>query len=113
MKRTINFESNKNTCSDNISKTFKMMGYKILSVAKKNENGPDMHVIKSDTVFRVELKKARKVRNSMSVHPVEQTRIHDDLITIIFPSGYVLIEPMKDHLKNCSASGYRSFFGVY
>jgi hypothetical protein len=91
----------------------KAMGYKILTVAKKTQNGPDVHVEKSGVIFRVEIKKARNMKRSTSVHPVEPKRRHDDLICIEFPSGYVLIEPMADHLKNCAPNGTRSFFGVY
>lgn len=97
----------------NAIKALEKMGYKILTKAKKTANGPDLHVQKDDIIFRVEVKKARVVRRSMAVHPVEPNRIHDDLIAIEFPSGYVLIEPMKDHLKSCAESGSRSFFGVY
>lgn len=94
-------------------KALEAMGYKILSVAKQTANGPDLHVIREGVVLRVEIKKARKVKRSMAVHPVEPARIHDDLIAIEFPSGYVLIEPMADHLAACAPSGSRSFFGVY
>jgi len=94
-------------------KALENMGYKILTKAKKTASGPDLHVQKDDMIFRVEVKKARLIKRSMAIHPVEPLRRHDDLIAIIFPSGYVLIEPMKDHLKSCAESGSRSFFGVY
>lgn len=97
----------------NSIETLKKMGYKILTIAKKTQNGPDVHVEKNGVIFRVEIKKARIMKRSMAVHPVEHNRIHDDLICIEFPSGYVLVEPMKDHLNNCATSGSRSFFGVY
>lgn len=98
---------------DNAIRALESMGYIILTQAKKTANGPDLHVQKDDVIFRVEVKKARSVSRSMAVHPVEEDRCHDDLIAIQFPSGYVLIEPMQDHLKNCAPSGSRSFFGVY
>lgn len=96
-----------------VSKALENMGYKILSVAKQTANGPDMHVIRNGVVLRVEIKKARIMKRSMAIHPVEPARLNDDLIAIEFPSGYVLVEPMKDHLKSCAPSGSRSFFGVY
>ena len=96
-----------------IQDAFIKMGYKILTVANKTANGPDMHVQKEGIVLRVEMKKARYIKRSSSVHPVESLRKNDDLIAIEFPSKYVLIEPMKDHLKACSEKGTRSFFGVY
>ena len=89
------------------------MGYTILRYANKTANGPDIHVMRDDLVFTVEVKRARAMSRSMAVHPVEENRKNDDLISIEFPSGYVLIEPMKDYLKACAPSGSRSFFGVY
>lgn len=35
------------------------------------------------------------------------TRKKDDYIAIVFPSGYVHFEAMKDHLKLCNKSGDR------
>jgi len=106
-------EEDENEYMENSIKAFEKMGYKILTKAKRTQGGPDMHVEKDGTIFRVEVKKARKMKNSMAVHPVEEARVLDDLISIEFPSGYVLIEPMKDHLKVCSPTGSRSFFGIY
>lgn len=96
-----------------VIKALEKMGYKILTKAKKTANGPDLHIQKDDIIFRVEVKKARVVKRSMAIHPVEPARQHDDLIAIKFPSGYVLIEPMKDHLRVCAPNGSRSFFGIY
>lgn len=89
------------------------MGYKILTEAKNTANGPDLHVQRGNLILRVEIKTARYVKRSSQVHPVEPDRTNDDLIAIKFPSGHVLIEPMKDHLKSCSPNGSRSFFGIY
>lgn len=98
---------------ENSKNALKTMGYEILAEAKKTANGPDLHVKRGSVILRVEVKKARKVRNSMAVHPVEKERRSDDLVSIEFPSGYVLVEPMQDHLKSCAPSGSRSFWGVY
>ncbi len=38
---------------------------------------------------------------------VKVQEIDDDLISIVLPNGYVLLEPMRDHLKSCSTSGDR------
>jgi len=89
------------------------MGYEILAEAKKTANGPDLHIRRNGIIFRVEVKKGRRVKRSVQVHPVEKDRRADDLICIEFPSGYILVEPMKDHLKCCALSGSRSFFGIY
>jgi len=99
--------------SKNVIKFLEKMGYKILTQAKSTANGPDLHIIKDDVIFRLEIKRARKAKRSMQVRPVEELRKHDDLIAIEFPSGYVLIEPMQDHLRNCAPSGSRNFFGIY
>lgn len=98
---------------DRVIKALEKMGYKILSRAKNTANGPDLHASIKQKIFRIEVKKARSVKRSMAVHPVEPARRGDDLIAIEFPSGYVLIEPMQNHLKNCAPSGSRSFYGVY
>lgn len=102
-----------NTYVEKAMVEFINMGYEILSVAQDTANGPDMHIKKDDLIFRVEIKKARKSKRSMAVHPVEPKRQHDDLIAVVFPSGYVLIEPMQDYLMCCADSGSRSFFGIY
>lgn len=94
-------------------KALELMGYKILTRTKGSARGPDLHVQKDSMIFRVEVKKASTKKNTMYTHAVEDLRKHDDLIAIEFPSGYVLIEPMEDHLMNCSPCGSRHFFGVY
>jgi hypothetical protein len=97
----------------NTIKYLKKMGFIILKTAKKTANGPDIEAVRNDgATFRIEVKSVRKMKKSYAVHPVEALRRHDDLIAIEFPSGYVLIEPMKDHLKNCSKAGGRCFYGI-
>ena len=90
------------------------MGFEILHVTKKNTNGPDIVAKKSGRAYSFEVKKV-SIKKSKSVQcpPVEPNRINDDFIIIEFNSGYVLIEPMSDHLKNCSPSGVRTFGGLY
>lgn len=95
------------------AKAFELMGYKILTIVAGTENGPDMHIKKDELIFRVEIKKARKSNRSMAVHPIENNRKNDDFVAVVFPSGYVFIEPMQDYLMNCADSGSRSFFGIY
>ncbi len=92
---------------------FQKMGYEILTMVEGTKNGPDMHIKKNDLVLRVEIKKARAIKRSMAVHPIEPARKNDDLVAVVFPSGYVFIEPMQDYLFNCSDCGTRSFFGIY
>ena len=66
-------------------------------------------IIKEDNVLSVEIKKASSAngRAVLRILPVEKNRQNDDLIAIVLPNKYVLIEPMKDHLKCCNNQGYR------
>lgn len=93
-----------------VIKTLKNMGYKTTAPRSKNANGPDLFAIKTDRVLSVEIKSAKaasKTSNVLRVPPVKKNRINDDLIAIVLPSGYVLVEPMRDHIASCNNSGYR------
>jgi hypothetical protein len=107
------------TCVDKIKngdamaaviKTLKSMGYKTTKPRHKNSNGVDLFAIKQDNVLSVEVKRAiypKKDRNVLRVRGVEKNRKNDDLIAIVLPCGYVLIEPMKHHLLSCNHQGDR------
>jgi Holliday junction resolvase len=92
-----------------VRKTLKQLGYKTTSPRHKNHNGIDIFAIKEDHVMSVEIKTACKIKgkNALRVRRVEHNRKNDDLIAIVHPTGYVLIEQMKDHLKNCNKTGDR------
>lgn len=97
----------------NAEQQLKIMGFDIIAKAKKNANGPDMWIRKGNKVLTVEIKKARKSPSgNYQSKPVEKNRQSDDLIAIEFPSGYVLIQSMKEHLINCGPKGYRSFGSI-
>jgi hypothetical protein len=99
------------TESEGLELLLKKLGFSILSVAKRNANGPDIWAEKKGKPFSIEIKKCRKTdRNSIQVPPVEKNRRKDDFIAIVHPSGYILFEPMRDHLKNCTPKGYRSLW---
>lgn len=91
--------------------TLKKMGYKTTIPRHRNANGSDLFAIKKDYVLSVEIKKTdrnRKGENGvLRVKPVQSKRTNDDLIAIILPCGYVLVEPMRDHIKCCNNQGYR------
>jgi hypothetical protein len=91
----------------------KKMGYQILSVGMDSAFEPGMHVKKDEMIFRVEIKEASVLNRKMIVNILEDVRKNDDLICIVFPSKYVLIEPMKNHLQCCNEDGRREFFGVF
>lgn len=90
-------------------KALRKLGFKPLNTRATTANGPDLFAIKNDVAFSVEIKSTRRTkRGSLQVPPVEKNRHNDDLISIVLPSGYVLIEPMRDHLKACTPKGYRT-----
>jgi len=91
----------------------KKMGYQILSVGFDAAIEPTLHVKKDEMIFRVEIKEASVLNRKMVVNILEDVRKNDDLICIVFPSRYVLIEPMKNHLQCCNDDGRREFFGVF
>lgn len=79
--------------------------------SKPNSNGPDMWVKSTKgSPKSVEVKSVKRLKNgTYQVDPVSKERQSDDLIAILFNTEYVLIEPMKDHLKCCSKKGTRQF----
>lgn len=90
----------------------KKLGFKIVGSSPKTKNGPDLWVSKNNRIYTVEIKTAKKQRgDNFQVRPVEKNRQKDDFIAIVFPCGYVLFEPMKHHLANCSKSGTRNMHG--
>lgn len=92
-----------------VKKSLALLGYKTTNPKHVNANGVDIFAVKDDCVLSVEIKNAIKPKNKnvFRVRGVEITRQNDDLIAIVFPNGYVLIEPMRDHLKCCNKQGDR------
>lgn len=110
-KKTVKKVSKKNINEIEAAiKTLKMMGYKTTSPRNKNSNGVDIFAIKIDKALSVEIKKAsypNKNSKVLRVRRVEVNRKKDDLIAIVLPNGYCLVEPMRDHLKCCNGQGDR------
>jgi len=97
---------------DKVSSAFKKLGLKCIGFGHKNKNGPDCYAVGTNVSYKVEIKNAKKMINgALQVFPVEKNRKNDDLIAIVI-NDYVLIEPMKDHLKLCSNKGYRPISGL-
>jgi len=97
----------------NINEILSKMGFRIVHKTPKNNSGPDLVAVKGRRAFSFEIKKARRLKsNSIQCPPVEPNRTKDDFIIIEMPSGYILIEPMEDHLKLCSVKGFRTFGGI-
>lgn len=92
-----------------VSKALRKMGFKPLEPNHINANGVDIFAVKNNRAFSIEIKKARYPKKGIAVQvdPVLKNRRNDDLIAIVLPSGYVLVEPMKQHLKLCGPKGYR------
>lgn len=93
-----------------VIKTLRKMGYKTTKPRNKNASGVDIFAIKEDRVLSVEIKHATVPRpglNVLRVRGVEPGRQNDDLIAIVLPCGYVLVEPMKHHLLCCNKWGDR------
>lgn len=98
---------------DAVVETLSKIGFQVIRIAKKNENGPDIWALKENLPYSFEVKHVKMLRQRCAqVPPVEPGRRSDDYIAVVFPSGYVLIEPMVQHLRNCSPKGYRMISGV-
>jgi hypothetical protein len=95
----------------NVLRAIRQCGFRPLAPRKSNANGPDVWAIKNERAFSFEIKKCKITkRNSVQSPPVEKNRKGDDFIAIELPSGYVLIEPMGQHLRLCTKSGYRTLW---
>lgn len=99
-----------------ISKSFEALGFSVLYWNDKpSANGVDCWVQKNNgRPLSVEVKLIREhSAGSMRCDPVSKARTNDDLIAIIVNPAYVLIEPMKDHLKACSPKGTRQLTLIF
>jgi hypothetical protein len=95
----------------NVLRAIRLNGFKPLAPGKSNANGPDIWATKGSRAYSFEVKKCQITkRNSVQCKPVEKNRRCDDFIAIEMPSGYVLIEPMAQHLLLCTKSGYRTLW---
>ena len=92
-----------------VIKTLNILGFKTTKPKHPNSNGTDICAIKENYILAVEVKRAVRVKgkNVFRIRGVTKNRQQDNLIAIVFPCGYVLVEPMKDHLKSCNKQGDR------
>ena len=94
------------------------LGFQVGIPACSTQPGPDLVLaaIPKIGVAHVEVKLAMlskcKRGKAWRVNRVGALRRKDDLIAIVFPSGYVHLDPMKDHLKLCNKSGDRYLAGL-
>lgn len=95
-----------------VTREFAALGFSVLHWNDHpSNNGVDCWVQKNKgRPLSVEVKLLRKQKSGMvQCDPVSKGRASDDLIAIIMNTEYVLIEPMRDHLKACSPKGTRQF----
>lgn len=85
---------------------FEELGYVTTKANPVCANGTDLTIIKGKNSFRVEVKTIFKSSRVWKVNKV--TRKQDDLVAIVFPkTGYVHVDTMLTHLRECSKSGFR------
>jgi hypothetical protein len=96
-----------------VKRLLKKMSFKPLAQSDGTKSGADIWALKNGKVYSIEVKKAKPQNgNNFQVRPVEPNRKKDDYIAVVFPSGYVLFEPMKDHVSACSLKGTRNIHGI-
>jgi hypothetical protein len=91
---------------DTARRFFQAIGYSVPIPNHVCANGPDIAVtMPNRKVIHVEVKLAMWNKKAWRVNRV--TRKKDEFIAIVFPSGFVHVDEMKDHLKLCCKSGDR------
>lgn len=89
-----------------VKKIFEDMGFK---VDHTNGQGPDLiiHMPYGEITVEVKSVTVSKIDNSAMVSKVQKNRLKDDYVAIVLPNNKVMIQPMKEHLSQCSKSGDR------
>lgn len=83
-------------------------------VERTKMHGPDLTCKMNSLSYTVEVKKANQLWHKCGrsggwrVGPVTPKRRGDDLVAMVLPNGYVYIDSMENHLRNCSNSGARA-----
>lgn len=70
--------------------------------------GSDIVAIKNNIILKIEVKSVLSDGLSLSIAPVSNNRINDDLIAAVYQDKILFIESMVDHLKKCAPSGIRT-----
>lgn len=94
------------------SRYFLKRGWLVYNKKHVCARGSDLTISKNSMALTVEVKTAAFSKRIWRISVVKKKRRNDDLIAIVYPGGKVLVQPMKDHLKLCMASGMRSV-GLY
>lgn len=87
---------------------FESLGY---TVDQVNVFGSDLVVRSPFQIFSIEVKTAslKTGRKAYQTSIIWPTRKNDDLVAVVFPNGYVLIETMPQYISQCGKSGKRYF----
>lgn len=90
------------------AKILERMGWQVFDIKKDSTNGPDLTIAKNGRSFRVEVKKVLMSKKSCAVKPVQRSAKQCDAIALLLPNDILILQPMYEHAKLCSASGQRS-----
>lgn len=91
---------------DTARRFFQSAGYAVPVPNHVCAHGPDLCIMMRDRkAVAVEVKLVMWNKNAWRVNRV--TRKTDQFIAMVFPSGRVQVESLKDHLKLCNKSGDR------
>ena len=89
---------------------FQRLGYMTTTQKDCCHPGVDLFTSNGAKSFSVEVKFCSNSQRAWRVKKV--LRPNEDLIAIVFPSGYVHVDSMKDHLKLCGANGIRCLTNI-
>lgn len=88
---------------------FILLGYDVLPV---DCHGPDLVLTRGQERLTCEVKSVTKYdvngKDFYFVSPVYRGRRVDDLMAMVFDDGFILVQPMKEHLAECSKTGRRN-----
>lgn len=94
-----------------VKEFFEQLGHKVTVVGWKG--GPDLTCELDGKKWTVEVKSITTSKyGQFIVSKVYKNRINDDFIAMVYDK-IILIEPMKEHLKECNLSGMRALTQKY
>lgn len=86
---------------------FRRLGFSVSNPTHTCTKGPDLKIQRHEKVYKVEVKYVGKSLRTRRVKRVLKKRQKDDFVAMVFPSGWVQVEAMQDHLKLCAKDGSR------
>lgn len=85
---------------------FETKGY---SVSQALMHGPDLILKKDESIQTCEVKTIFKTKWGIYSPKVSPKRKQDDLIALVWPTGFISFCSMEEHLSKCGPGGYRRF----